>query len=165
MSTPYHSYSHHREQSSSFELSEAGFIAEIQALRQFIANNHQYDPWTAFTTMKADQKAIAKLRMYCETVFNKDRDARLNALSAIVGRRLQSSVGTRGLTIGEVYGILSWMKWQEELFPAMDPAAEDVMSKLQRNPQKWRPVVNRLGKPELPAYRVPYAEEPETPPF
>ena len=146
-------------------LNETGFIGEVQVLRQFITNNHQYDPWTAFTNMRADHRSIAKLRMYCETVFERDRDARLNALSTLGGRRLQSSVGPGGLTIGEVYGILSWMRWNdEEHFPLMEPNAEDVMFKLRDNPQKWNPIVARLGKPELPAYRIPNATT-EAPPF
>ena len=127
-----------------------GFLAEMQVLREMIRSNHQYSPWTGVTLMSSDRKAISKLHMYMKEVFGSDRDARVKVLSILVGRKLDSSVGRRGLTLGELYALLSWCEWDEKNFPIPNPDAEAILIKLRDNPQRWVPIVDSLPKPKVP---------------
>jgi len=129
-----------------------GFITQVQSLRELIATNHGYDPWTAATTAGADRKAIAKLQMYMGEIFSKkERDKRINTIGILIGRKITSTLGRQGLTVGELYALLTWCSWDEAYFPLPDPDVENVLLKLRDNPQKWVPVINQnLGPMSVP---------------
>ena len=124
-----------------------GFLQSIQVLRQLIASRHSYEASTVTTNMKDNGGAIRKLNWQLSGVFEKkERQARLNTLSALIGRQIISTTGHGGLTCGEVYALLDWCNW-ENYFPMLEPDAELVLLRLRDEPEKWVPYLNKHLEP------------------
>jgi len=126
---------------------ENGFLQSVQVLRELIANRHSFEASTVTTNMRDNGGAIRKLNWQLSGVFEKsERQARLNALSALIGRQIISTTGNGGLTCGETYALLDWISWEEH-FPLIEPNAEHVLIRLHNDPERWVPYLNKHLEP------------------
>lgn len=88
-------------------MTENGFLAEAQALRELIDEYHQRDKWCLLPNAETDGPALRKFRAYLGNVFaESQRGERLLTIGILIGREITS---TKQLTIGEVFAFLTWL--------------------------------------------------------
>jgi len=126
------------------------FAEQIEVLRHLIEEQSKR-PGCQFLinrSNRTDRQATKKFHAYMSQVFNhRERDRRIHVLSIMLGRTLKT---TNALTLGEVFGFLSWLEY--------NGIALDTLTWAKENTKNARNAVIHLDGSQ-PEEAPPYVED------